>query len=49
MTGDPDSPGWSPEPLRDWLHRLARALLDDRLRGKVVASDVVQDALLKAF
>jgi RNA polymerase sigma-70 factor, ECF subfamily len=36
------------EELRAWLRRLASALFDDRLRGKVEPSDVVQDALLKA-
>lgn len=48
MTDDP-SPSWSLEQVRDWLRRHARLLLDDRLRGKVDASDVVQEALLKAF
>src|SRR5262245_19881095 len=34
--------------LRAWLRRHASLLLDGRLQGKVDASDVVQDALLKA-
>jgi RNA polymerase sigma-70 factor (ECF subfamily) len=35
--------------LRAWLHRYASALLNGRLQGKLDASDVVQDALLKAY
>jgi RNA polymerase sigma-70 factor (ECF subfamily) len=34
--------------VRDWLRWQAGVLLDDRLRGKVDVSDVVQDTLLKA-
>jgi RNA polymerase sigma-70 factor (ECF subfamily) len=49
MSDDAPSPGWSPEQVRDWLRYHARLLLDDRLRGKVDASDVVQETLLKAF
>jgi RNA polymerase sigma-70 factor (ECF subfamily) len=37
------------EQVRAWLRRRATALLDGRLRGKVDASDVVQDTLLKAI
>ena len=49
MSDDAPSSGWSPEQVRDWLRYHARLLLDDRLRGKVDASDVVQETLLKAF
>ncbi len=34
--------------LRAWLYRHASVLLDGRLRGKLDASDVVQDTLLRA-
>jgi RNA polymerase sigma-70 factor (ECF subfamily) len=37
------------EQVRAWLGRQAAVLLDDRLRGKVDPSDIVQDTLLKAF
>jgi RNA polymerase sigma-70 factor (ECF subfamily) len=37
------------EQVRAWLRRRAGFLLDERLRGKVDPSDVVQDTLLKAF
>src|SRR5262245_14524332 len=43
--GDPEA---SLPYLRAWLHRHATLLLGGRLQGKVNASDVVQDTLLKA-
>jgi RNA polymerase sigma-70 factor (ECF subfamily) len=49
MADDAPSPEWSLEQAREWLRRHARLLLDDRLRGKVDPSDVVQETLLKAF
>src|SRR4029450_7976919 len=49
MSGDAAEAGWSREPFREWLRLNARLLLDARLRGKVDASDVVQDTLLKAY
>src|SRR5262245_30898221 len=47
MADTPDAEG-SLEQARDWLRRHARLLLDDRLRGKVDPSDIVQETLLKA-
>lgn len=47
MPGDPAEEESLPQ-LRAWLHRCAAVLLDGRLRGKLDASDVVQDTLLKA-
>jgi RNA polymerase sigma-70 factor (ECF subfamily) len=48
MADDAASGGWSQEQVRAWLRYHARLLLDDRLRGKVDPSDVVQETLLKA-
>ena len=42
-------PGWQPERYRDLLHVLVRRLeLDRRFRRRFSASDIVQEALLKA-
>jgi RNA polymerase sigma-70 factor (ECF subfamily) len=49
MSDDSDTPGASLEQVRAWLRRRAAALLDGRLRGKVDASDVAHDTLLKAL
>ena len=49
MPDDVAGPDESLEEVRAWLHRAAAALLDGRLRGKLDASDVVQDTLLKAL
>jgi RNA polymerase sigma-70 factor (ECF subfamily) len=49
MADDAPSSDWSHEQLRAWLRYHARLLLDDRLRGKVDPSDVVQETLLKAI
>jgi len=46
---DAPNADWSLDQARDWLRRHARLLLDDRLRGKVDPSDVVQETLLKAY
>ena len=48
MPDDLAGPEESLKQLRAWLRRYASVLLDERLRGKVDASDVVQDTLLKA-
>jgi RNA polymerase sigma-70 factor (ECF subfamily) len=48
MADDAAVPDWSVERFRDYLRLLARLQLDERLRGKLDPSDVVQEALLKA-
>ena len=47
---DAPAPGYVPavQRFRDYLRLLARLHLGDRLRGKVEASDVVQQTLLEA-
>ncbi|MBX3420942.1 MAG: sigma-70 family RNA polymerase sigma factor [Pirellulaceae bacterium] len=40
---------WSIGPLRPWLHELAQRELPVALRGRVDASDIVQQAMLDAW
>lgn len=52
MTNDPEHSlckSWSIGRLRPWLQMVAERELSDRLRGRVEASDVVQQTLLKAW
>ncbi len=49
MADDFPTPDGGLDEVRAWLRRLAAALFDDRLRGKVDPSDLAQDALLKAW
>jgi RNA polymerase sigma-70 factor (ECF subfamily) len=48
MADDAPVPGWSVGRFRGYLQLLARLQLDERLRGELDPSDVVQEALLKA-
>jgi RNA polymerase sigma-70 factor (ECF subfamily) len=48
MAHPPGGRGWHPERYRNALRLLARMHLDPRLQGKLDASDVVQQTLLKA-
>lgn len=52
MTNDPEQSlckSWSIGRLRPWLQMVAERELSDRLRGRVDASDIVQQTLLKAW
>ncbi len=52
MTSDPEQrlcESWSIGRLRPWLQMVAERELSDRLRGRVDASDIVQQTLLKAW
>jgi RNA polymerase sigma-70 factor, ECF subfamily len=52
MTNDPEHrlcESWSIGRLRPWLQMVAERELSDRLRGRIDASDVVQQTLLKAW
>jgi RNA polymerase sigma-70 factor (ECF subfamily) len=48
MSDEAESLARAVEGYRDYLHLLARLHLDPRLQGKVDASDVVQQTLVKA-
>jgi RNA polymerase sigma-70 factor, ECF subfamily len=48
MANESESAARAVEDYRDYLHLLARLHLDPRLQGKVDASDVVQQTLVKA-
>lgn len=52
MTNDPEQrlcDSWSIGRLRPWLQMVAERELSERLRGRVEASDIVQQTLLKAW
>ncbi len=52
MTNDPEQrlcESWSIGRLRPWLQMVAERELPVRLRGRLDASDVVQQTLLKAW
>lgn len=52
MSNDPEQrlcESWSIGRLRPWLQMVADRELPDRLRGRVDASDIVQQTLLKAW
>jgi RNA polymerase sigma-70 factor, ECF subfamily len=52
MTNNPEQrlcDSWSIGRLRPWLQMVAERELTDRLRGRVDASDIVQQTLLKAW
>jgi RNA polymerase sigma-70 factor, ECF subfamily len=47
--GDPDALGQLLDRQRTHLHELASRLLDDRIRGRLDASDLVQQTCLSAY
>lgn len=52
MSSDPEQrlcESWSIGRLRPWLQMVAERELADRLRGRIDASDIVQQTLLKAW
>jgi RNA polymerase sigma-70 factor (ECF subfamily) len=48
MAEETNGHGFAPERYRDYLHVLARPRLPNRLHGRLSASDLVHDTILKA-